>query len=209
MDCSADLVEAVIRSHRFVPHLHLPLQSGSDRVLARMRRPYAAASWASLIETVSRRAPHACLGTDLIAGFPGESADDFDATMDLVQQSGLGYLHVFPYSDRPGTDAAVMAGKVPPAEVRRRVEALRAVGKRLREAFERTQVGTVRDALTLQDPTVALTDNFLKVGIPAGCGRNERVSVRITRTAPLAGEIVSRPAARPAAGPATLPRPPR
>lgn len=189
MDCSDALIDLVADSPRLAPHFHLPLQHGSDRMLAAMRRPYSAAYYARLLERIHRRMPHASIGTDLIVGFPGESDSDALATADLVEQLPLSHLHVFPYSDRPGTDAAHLRDRPDGAAVRARGAALRAAGERLSTAFQAGQLKTVRRALTLDDGTRAVTDNFLKLGLPSGRPRNEWVMVRVTgRPGALVGE---------------------
>jgi len=189
MDCSDRLLAAIERSQRVVPHFHLPLQHGSNEMLARMRRPYRVEQWLRLVGAIRDQWPFAAVGTDVIAGLPGESDEAFAATLDVLRRSPISYLHAFPYSDRPGTEAASMPGKVPAATIRRRVAALRAVGDECRASFAAAQVGLVRDAITLRDPTVALTDNYLKVRIPPGHAPNTRLAVRITSAAPLAGAI--------------------
>jgi threonylcarbamoyladenosine tRNA methylthiotransferase MtaB len=104
----------------------------------------------------------------------------------------LTYLHVFPYSDRPGTEASGMAGKVDPRDAQRRAERLRAAGGRAAAAFARAHVGRTRPGLTLEDGTLVLTDNFLKVRVPPGLPRNTRVRVRIDSADPaLTGRVVS------------------
>jgi threonylcarbamoyladenosine tRNA methylthiotransferase MtaB len=191
MDCPRDIVDLVAASGRFLPHFHLPLQHGCDRVLASMRRPYTAASYAGLVEYIRRRLPHASIGTDLIAGFPGEDEDDAETAARVVDALELSYAHVFPYSDRPGTEASRMTPKVDQEVVALRAERLRAIGRRHAAAFARSQIGTVRPGLTLEDGSLVLTDNFLKVRIPPGLARNTRVRVRIDEVAPaLAGRVV-------------------
>jgi threonylcarbamoyladenosine tRNA methylthiotransferase MtaB len=188
MDCSRELVDLVARSGRFAPHFHLPLQHASDRLLGAMRRPYSADFYRDLIEGIRARLPHASIGTDLIAGLPGESEEDARAGERAVSSLPLSYLHVFPYSDRPGTAAAAMAPKVPPAAIKLRAARLREIGRRLSADFVRSQVGTTRPGLTLHDGTTVLTDNFLKVAIPPGLPRNARVSVHVDTDSPaLAG----------------------
>jgi len=184
MDCSRDIVDTIVASGRFAPHFHLPLQHGTDRVLGLMRRPYTFALYRDLVEHIHARLPHASIGTDLIAGFPGESDEDAEAAADAMARLPLSYLHVFPYSDRPGTEAAGMTPKVESADARRRARRLREIGARLAARFARSQVGTVRPGLTLDDGTTVLTDNFLKVSIPPGLERNVRVRVRIQSDAP-------------------------
>jgi len=191
MDCSPDIVELVATSGRFAPHFHLPLQHGTDRVLGLMRRPYTRDVYMDLVGCIHARLPYASIGTDLIAGFPGESEGDAEESADAIARLPLSYLHVFPYSDRPGTAAAAVTPKVASADAKRRAGRLREMGVRIAARFARSQVGTVRPGLTLDDGTTVLTDNFLKVSIPPGLERNVRVRVRIeTDTQALAGRVV-------------------
>jgi threonylcarbamoyladenosine tRNA methylthiotransferase MtaB len=180
MDCTPALVALVASSGgRFAPHFHLPLQHASDRMLTAMRRPYTLDYYRRLVDSIAERMPSASIGSDMIAGFPGESAQDFRANLDYLPGSPLTHLHVFPYSDRPGTAATAMPGKVDGIAVRERGSALRAIGSELARRFRRAQVGAVRRALTLEDGSLVVTDNYLKVRIAPGLARNERVSVRI------------------------------
>lgn len=179
MDCTPAIVDLVARSGRFLPHFHLPLQHASDRMLRAMRRPYTVDDYRRLVDSIRDRLPHASIGTDLIVGFPGETDEDFDANAVYLPSSPLTHLHVFPYSDRPGTDASVMDGKVHGAVVRARGARLRQIGSALTGRFRDAQVGTLRPGLTLEDGTLVVTDNYLKVRIPDGLARNERVVVRV------------------------------
>jgi threonylcarbamoyladenosine tRNA methylthiotransferase MtaB len=190
MDCPPDLIDLVVRSGRFAPHFHLPLQHASDRVLQAMRRPYAFEDYRDLVDRIRTRLPHASIGSDLIAGFPGECDEDVDLMARAVEQLPLSYLHVFPYSDRPGTEATAMMPKVDPGDIKTRARRMRDVAKRLSDRFVASQVGSVRPGLTLDDGTVALTDNFLKLRIPPGLPRNTRVLVRIESVA-LDGSVVT------------------
>jgi threonylcarbamoyladenosine tRNA methylthiotransferase MtaB len=122
-------------------HLHLPLQSGSAQVLAAMRRPYTPGAFRAVVEDVFARVPGACIGTDVVAGFPGETDADHAATVALVESLPLAYLHVFPFSPRPGTAAAELPARVPAMEARERARALRAVSDRKWRAFLAAQVG--------------------------------------------------------------------
>ncbi|MCX6538009.1 MAG: tRNA (N(6)-L-threonylcarbamoyladenosine(37)-C(2))-methylthiotransferase MtaB [Acidobacteria bacterium] len=179
MDCPQDVVDLVARSGRFAPHFHLPLQHASDRVLRVMRRPYTLECYRDLVDQIHARLPHASIGSDLIVGFPGESDQDMEMMAREVERLPFSYLHVFPYSDRPGTDATVMTPKVDAARTKTRARRLRDVARRLTDRFVASQIGSVRPGLTLDDGTVVLTDNFLKVRIPPGLPRNTRVRVRI------------------------------
>jgi threonylcarbamoyladenosine tRNA methylthiotransferase MtaB len=192
MDCGDELVDLVAaRPDRLAPHFHLPLQHASDRMLAAMRRPYTLERYRRLVDRIVDRLPRASIGTDMIVGFPGESDDDFAPNLDYLPRAPLSHLHVFPYSDRPGTEAGAMADKVPGPTVRERGARLREIGAELTRRFRAAQVGSVRPGLTLEDGTLVVTDNYLKVRIPPGLPRNRRVLVRIDRggLAAVIGEI--------------------
>jgi threonylcarbamoyladenosine tRNA methylthiotransferase MtaB len=181
MDCTAEVVDLVSASGgRFAPHFHLPLQHASDRVLGAMHRPYTLDRYRRLIDGIVDRLPHASIGSDVIVGFPGEADDDFELNAAYLSSSPLSHLHVFPYSDRPGTEATAMAGKVPGPVVRARGARLREIGAARSAQFHASQLGAVRPGLTLEDGTLVVTDNYLKVRIPPGLRRNERVRVRVT-----------------------------
>jgi threonylcarbamoyladenosine tRNA methylthiotransferase MtaB len=192
MDCTAEVVDFIARSGRFLPHFHLPLQHASDAVLAAMRRPYTLAYYRALVDSIIERLPHASIGSDMIVGFPGETDQDFDANLDYLPSSPLTHLHVFPYSDRPGTAASAMPGKVHGAVVRERATMLRDIAGGLSHRFRDAQIGTVRPGLTLEDGTLVVTDNYLKVRIAPGVARNTRGRVRIAASAsPGAGPAIS------------------
>jgi threonylcarbamoyladenosine tRNA methylthiotransferase MtaB len=200
MDCTPEIVDLVAQSGgRFAPHFHLPLQHASDRMLSAMRRPYTLAYYRRLVDDIRTRLPHASIGSDLIAGFPGETDADFSENLEYLPSSPLTHLHVFPYSDRPGTDASARPGKVEGATVRARGAALRAIGATLTRRFRDSQIGSVRPGLTLDDGTVVVTDNYLKVKIPGGLKRNARVMVRIDDA--ITGTPVPMSSSSPAGGP--------
>ena len=187
MDCTPAIVDLVASSGgRFAPHFHLPLQHASDRVLAAMRRPYTLDEYRRLVDRVAEQVPSASIGSDMIVGFPGESAADFGLNLEYLPASPLTHLHVFPYSDRPGTVATGMKHKVDGVSIRERGSALRAIGAELTKRFRLSQRGTVRPGLTLEDGSLVVTDNYLKVRIPHGVARNQRVRVRIDE----AGEML-------------------
>lgn len=179
MDCTRDVVDIVARSERFAPHFHLPLQHASNRMLSAMRRPYTFEFYRALVDGIRARIPHASIGSDLIVGFPGETDEDFEALRAYLEHSSLTHVHVFPYSDRPGTSAAALAGKVDPPIVRERARVLREIGHALSTAFRASQIGTVHRALTLEDGTLAVTGNYLKVRIAPGHARNKWTRVKI------------------------------
>ena len=184
MDCPMDLVALVSSSGgRIAPHFHLPLQHANDHMLTAMRRPYTLAYYRRLVDRIQERLPHASIGSDMIVGFPGESDEHFASNLDYLPSSPLTHLHVFPYSDRPGTEATAMREKVDGRIVRERGATLRRIGAELTRRFHAGQAGTTRSALTLEDGTLVVTDNYLKVRIPPGLARNQRVNVRITEVA--------------------------
>jgi threonylcarbamoyladenosine tRNA methylthiotransferase MtaB len=193
MDCSRELVRLVAESDgRFAPHFHLPLQHASDRMLGLMRRPYTLDDYREVVESIHERLPHASIGSDMIVGFPGETDADFESSAEYLPASPLTHLHVFPYSDRPGTAATAMRNKVDGVVVRNRGLRLREIGAALTRRFHASQRGSVRPGLTIEDGTLVVTDNYLKVRIPPGAARNQRVNVRVTAVgSSLTGELVA------------------
>jgi threonylcarbamoyladenosine tRNA methylthiotransferase MtaB len=148
-------------------------------MLALMCRPYALDDYRRLVDGIVDRMPHASIGSDVIAGFPGETDDDFACNVGYLSTSPLSHLHVFPYSDRPGTVASALPGKVAGLVTRARCASIRGIGADLSRRFRQSQVGTSRPGLTLEDGTLVVTDNYLKVRIPPGLPRNARVMVTI------------------------------
>jgi threonylcarbamoyladenosine tRNA methylthiotransferase MtaB len=191
MDCTPEVVQLMAESARFAPHFHLPLQHASDRMLAAMRRPYTVSEYAALVDGIRRRVPDASIGSDIIVGFPGETEQDVEQLLSYTEASPLTHLHVFPYSDRAGTAASKMSERVPGSVVRERGRRVREVSARLASRFRDSQLGKVHRALTLEDGSLALTGNYLKVRVPPGLARNTWIDIRVTSTEPLVGEIAS------------------
>jgi threonylcarbamoyladenosine tRNA methylthiotransferase MtaB len=179
MDCTRDIVDLVASSRTFAPHFHLPLQHASNRLLAAMCRPYSIEYYAALVDDIRRRIPHASIGSDIIVGFPGESEQDFEELVEYLEGSPLTHLHVFPYSDRPGTTAATMTGRVPGPVVRERGRRVREISRCLSVRFHDAQTGAIRPALTVDDGSMVVTDNYLKLRIEPGRARNEFLQVRV------------------------------
>jgi threonylcarbamoyladenosine tRNA methylthiotransferase MtaB len=144
-----------------------------------MRRPYTLERYRRLIGSVLDALPHASIGTDIVVGFPGETDEEFAAALRYLPDSGLSHLHVFPYSDRPGTVASGLPDKVPGPVVRERGLLIRQIGAALSMRFRASQIGSIRPGLTLEDGTLVVTDNYLKLRIPPGLARNTRVRVRV------------------------------
>jgi threonylcarbamoyladenosine tRNA methylthiotransferase MtaB len=184
---TAELIDAVSESPRVAPHLHLPLQSGSDRVLRLMRRPYNVRLYRALVERLAEAVPGLGLGTDLIVGHPGERDEDFAATLDLVRALPFSYLHVFAYSDRKGTEAARLPDRVAAPIIRERSRRLRDLGREKNLDFRRRMVGERREVLVLSERDretgwlSGLTSNYVEV-IFDGPGDLSRrfAAVRIT-----------------------------
>ena len=166
-----ELLEVVTGSPVIAPHLHVPLQSGSDRILRRMRRPYNVTMYRRLVERLATAIPGLGLGADVIVGFPGESDEDFALTLDLAEALPFSYLHVFGYSDRAGTGAAALPAHVDPRTTSRRSQALRALADVKGAAFRRAMLGTTQDALVLETrdratgALVGLTGNYVEVSL--------------------------------------------
>ena len=181
------LVEAVTGSPVVAPHLHLPMQSGSDRVLRLMRRPYTALMYRALVERLSSAIPDLGIGADVIVGHPGEDGDDFAATLALVEALPLTYLHVFPYSDRKGTESAGRTDHVAALLVRERAARLRGIGRAKNRAFRQRLVGQRREALVLAERDretgflTGLTSNYVEVLFDGPSDRARRFArVRIS-----------------------------
>jgi threonylcarbamoyladenosine tRNA methylthiotransferase MtaB len=165
-----------------VPHLHAPLQSGSDRVLRRMGRHwYSARQYADAVQRLARTLPIFGLGADVIAGFPGEGEDDHQATLSLVGDLPFTYLHVFPYSRRPGTAAERLDGQVGGEVVARRSRELREAGERLARAHRARRVGGVGDVVVLRgDSREGITEDYLQVSMAEPAPpRGTRLHVRL------------------------------
>lgn len=172
MDCTEEIVDLAASSPRIAPHFHLPLQHGSDQVLRAMRRPYTSRYYRNLIERITSLMPHACVGSDVIVGFPGESDGQFEESCTLLRDLPLTHLHVFPYSDRPGTDASRIFPKVDGAVIRERGRQVRAIGESMTRRFRAAQSGSTRRALVVDDGWSAVTDNYVKVRLDAQLPRN-------------------------------------
>ncbi len=196
MDVTQDFVELVAASGgRIAPHFHMPLQSGSDRILAAMHRWYRVAHYARRMELIKELLPDAAIGADVIVGFPGETEADYGATHDFIVASPFTYLHIFSFSKRPGTAAEKLTADVPPGVIKQRSKELRALGAEKALAFREAQAGRTERALTLhtrgQDSsgtwTEALTGNFLHLRVRGSRNANGWVNVIV----PSAGEGAS------------------
>jgi threonylcarbamoyladenosine tRNA methylthiotransferase MtaB len=179
MDCTPAIVDMVAGSARLAPHFHLPLQHGCDEMLRAMRRPYSAAFYRALIDRVRTTLPDAAIGSDIIVGFPGEHDSHFEELQTLLEELPLTHLHVFPYSDRPGTEASRLLPKVDGRLVRERARIVRDISERMSRRFKASQEGRRLRALTVDDGQSVVTGNYLKLRLNLRQARNEWVDIRV------------------------------
>jgi threonylcarbamoyladenosine tRNA methylthiotransferase MtaB len=166
---SEEIILFVNSSNKFVPHFHIPLQSGSDNLLKKMRRKYDTELYSTRIKLIKKLMPHACIGVDVIVGFPGESEQEFNKTIDYLKSLPISYLHVFTYSERANTNATKM-NEVIPIEIRRkRSKQLRILSLKLKLKFYNDNIGFNGKVLfesKEDDFLIGFTENYLKVKIP-------------------------------------------
>ncbi|WP_462265442.1 tRNA (N(6)-L-threonylcarbamoyladenosine(37)-C(2))-methylthiotransferase MtaB [Mucilaginibacter sp.] len=162
-----EVIAFVAQSKRFVPHFHIPLQSGSNKILGLMRRRYRRELYADRVATIKRLMPDCCIGVDVIVGFPGESREDYIDTYNFLNGLDISYLHVFTYSERENTPAAEMAGSVPGSTRAERSKMLHILSDKKRRAFYQTQLGKTDEVLFEGDVKNGLmhgfTRNYVKV----------------------------------------------
>jgi threonylcarbamoyladenosine tRNA methylthiotransferase MtaB len=162
-----EIIRFVAGSQKFVPHFHLPLQSGSDKILRLMRRRYLRSLYQDRVSSIKRFMPHCCIGVDVIVGFPGETQEDFLETYHFLNDLPISYLHVFPYSERANTPAATMEGAVPPAERSRRADMLRILSEKKRRLFYEEHIGLETTVLFEADvekgQMQGFTQNYIRV----------------------------------------------
>jgi len=165
--CDDDIIEFVAHSKRFVPHFHMPLQSGSDKLLRKMRRRYKSDLYFDRVKKIKSLMPHACIGVDVIVGFPGETDEDFLDSYQFIEKLDISYLHVFTYSERANTPAAEMGDVVPMEKRRKRNEMLRELSNRKLQQFYQNFIGEKRLALFEKSKTPGMmngfTDNYVKI----------------------------------------------
>jgi len=179
MDWSDELLELMAAEPRLARHVHAPLQSGSDRILKRMFRKYRVRHYAPRIQLARRLMPEAALGADVLAGFPGETAEDFAETVEFVRAQPFTYLHVFTYSERPGTVAADLPGAVPMEVRRERNRMLRELSDQKNFEFRQSMAGRSLSAVTLEQRGLALTTNYLRVQLAQEREPNQLIDVTI------------------------------
>ncbi len=167
-----EIIAFVAGSQRFMPHFHIPLQSGNNKQLQQMKRRYKRELYASRVETIKSLMPHACIGVDVIVGFPDETDEDFLETYRFINSLDISYLHVFTYSERPNTPANEMENPVPMHKRRERNEMLRILSEKKRRAFYQQFLGRTREVLFEKHKNSAFltgfTDNYIKIELPKG-----------------------------------------
>lgn len=165
-----ETIEFVSKSRTFVPHFHIPLQSGSDAILKKMKRRYLREVYTDRVSKIREVMPHACIGVDVIVGFPGETDEHFLETYHFLNELDISYLHVFTYSERDNTEAAIMDGVVPANVRSKRSKMLRGLSVKKRRAFYESQIGTNRTVLFESENKEGyihgFTENYVKVKAP-------------------------------------------
>ena len=184
MQLSRQIIAMAAECGKIAPHFHICLQSGSDRILKKMLRPYSVAKFAGIVEEIFNKVPNAAIGTDVITGFPGETEEDHQQTLAFIEDMPFTYLHVFPYSDRAGTSASRMKGKIASKIQKRRSLQLRQLSEKKNEAFRQNFFGQRVSVLTLNEEKdgmrEGITGNYLKVRVPAVLPGNEVVTGVVT-----------------------------
>lgn len=164
---SNEIIEFVAQSARFVPHFHIPLQSGSDTILRRMNRRYFSDLYAARVEKIKTLMPDACIGVDVITGFPGETDEEFLKTYQFLNELDISYLHVFTYSERANTTAIDMDGSVPMSVRNDRTTMLRTLSEKKRHAFYQSQLGKTANVLfeeeVIDGQMFGFTENYVRV----------------------------------------------
>lgn len=199
--CNNAIIDFVAASERFVPHFHMPLQSGSDVILERMRRRYDTALYAERVSRIKERMPQACIGVDVITGTPGETEAEFQRTHAFLRSISVDYLHVFTYSERANTTAVRMDDTVPMELRRERTKQLRILSSKFQRAFYEQHLGSTRPVLFEAEPTNGLlegyTDNYIRVDLPYDAALVNRLVpvhlVRINGEGHVSGALVSEP----------------
>jgi len=184
MDWSDELIELVASSSRIARHAHVPLQSGSDRILRGMHRRYRPWHYAEKIRKIREAMPDAAIGADVMVGFPGETDELFEESRSFIERLPFTYLHVFTYSSRPGTPSASLPGQVAPEVARKRNRMLREIAAVKNLEFRKSFQGQILEAITLQTGneswTDGLSDNYLKVRIAGRHAANQWLQTEIT-----------------------------
>jgi len=185
-EIDSNLLKLILSEEKIAPHFHLSLQSGSDRILSLMDRRYTVKDYVHLVNTIVNKRPIANVGTDIIVGFPTETQDDFNQTYELLRDLPLGYLHVFPYSDRLGTKSSKLKPKVEEKVKKERVRVLKELDKLKRDAFYEKHRGITLRATVLSKDRV-LTENYIQLETSVDSKPGTVIRINLSHTAsPLA-----------------------
>jgi threonylcarbamoyladenosine tRNA methylthiotransferase MtaB len=179
MDFSDELLQLMADSPRIAKHVHAPLQSGSDRVLRRMHRKYRPRHYEDRIRKARQAMPECAVGADVMTGFPGETDEEFEESRAFIESLPFTYLHVFTYSERPGTPAAESVEQVPIAIRKQRTHVLRDLAAKKNLEFRRSMVGRVVSVVTLENRQAGLSDHYIKVTLATPRHSNQIVDVKI------------------------------
>ncbi len=184
LEVTPDIIQLAASHPRVAHHFHVPLQSGSAAILRAMYRPYTAAYYEDLLHRIRTAVPDAAIGADVMVGFPGETDEQFGETYRLIENSPLTYLHVFPYSSRPGTVAADLPFTVPDHVAKHRAKSLRRLIAQKNETFRQSMIGRQLDVLVLEEDAEegwrnAISDNFLRVRVPEDVPVNQWMKVQV------------------------------
>lgn len=189
-EISPPLLKFMLESNNFMPHLHIPLQSGSNRILQKMNRRYSAEQFSEIVHQCKNMVPDAAVGVDILVGFPGETEEDFQRTYELVAGLPVTYLHIFPYSKRPGTPAAEMKQQIQQKIKADRVAVLKKLDHKKRNGFYESRIGKVHPVLvetimSANGLARGFTDNYIPVQFKAGLNDiNQVVPVRLDKLLP-------------------------
>ena len=169
--CSNEIIDFVAASNKFMPHFHMPLQSGSDEILKSMKRRYRKALYAERVEHIRSLMPNACIGVDVIVGYPGETEEHFNETVVFLEELKCNYFHVFTYSERANTHAANL-GEIIPVNIRRKRNAiLRTLSEKKKRSFYLSQLGTIKHVLIEEKINgnyhEGFTENYVRVLLPS------------------------------------------
>ena len=191
-----ETIELVAESQNFVPHFHIPLQSGSDEILKKMKRRYLTTLYTNRVKKIREMLPDACIGVDVIVGFPGETEEKFLETYKFLSELPISYLHVFTYSERDNTEAVEMEGVVPISERKKRNKMLRILSEKKKMAFYQSQIGKTLPVLWEHEEKNGMmfgfTDNYVRVQKPYDPASINRVeTVKLEKIAPDGNVIVS------------------
>ena len=179
-ELTPSLLELMAADPRICPHLHLPLQSGSDKILRAMGRTYQSDFYAQQVATAAKMLPGACLGADVMVGFPGETEEDFITTFEFLRTLPVNYMHVFPYSPRPGTKAAAMPEQVDSQIARERAQRLRELSQAKWQKFMETQVGASLQVLA-ESRSRGRAENYCLVKLPKGVEAGQMLTINISK----------------------------